>query len=232
MKARFTASIVVAVLLQSADAKAADPAASPSRECPRKLSDEDVRRILKPDLHVTDDDTIVVNYHDCMYGVMIMPPHGPPDSQFGIVLDADGNPPDVVRKYGYHGDTNEGPSYRKLKIPSYPQRARAKGITGIVLVRVSLAPHDNPPYLPDAIVDHAEVVEVEPHAASELTDGLIDEIATWKFNPPVSYGNALPVDLIVPVRFSIEGKPTPPADTKEFAIPDGAVLMDWIEVKG
>ena len=227
----FAASIFVAALPQAAVAAAIDTAAAPAHECPRKLSDADVRRILTPTLHIRNNDKVVIHYSQCEYGIMVWPAPITPDSQFGIVLDADGNLPEVVRKYGYHGDTNEGPSYRRLKIPAYPAAARAKGITGIVLMRVSLAIHDNPPYRPDAVVAHTEIVDVEPHDATELSDGLSDAVATWKFNPQVSYGNALSGDLIVPFRFSIEGQPVPRVDAKEFALRAGAVRMDWIEVK-
>jgi TonB family protein len=125
---------------------------------------------------------------------------------------------------GIHGNTNEDVSYRKISTLAYPTDALSKGISGKVLVRVSVAP--------DASVSDASIVQVLPRGATELTEGLINAIRQWRFNPLRQYGNELPSDVLVPVRFTIANRPSPSWSRQRFDMQKDVPWLAAIEVKG
>jgi TonB family protein len=209
------------VLATSAAASDWKPA-SDTRACPRKLSDVQIDQILTAQLPIKYAHTTTVNYARCIYGVVIWPNGGPVDSQTPIELDEDGHLPPAVLTYGIRSHViQDGPAYSIVIAPPYPVRAHEKHITGTVLVRVSIAP--------DKTVSNARIVRVSPRDAIALTDGLIDAIRRWQFVPLTLYGNPFPSDVVVPVRFSINGSSA--SDERKHIVVEDIPQLETIEVK-
>jgi TonB family protein len=211
-------------LILAATAAASDWKPPGAHHCPRKFSDEQIDQILKDKLKIDYDHRLTVNYTKCHYYMAIWPLPIVVDSNILIDLDEDGNLPPVVVKYGIRGNTNENVSYRKISKLTYPPSALNRRISGIVLVRVSIAP--------DATVSAASIVQVSPRDAGELTEGLVDAIRTWRFNPLTQYGNQLSSDVLVPVRFTITNRPLPSWSNRKLDMPKGVPWLETIEVSG
>ena len=218
------ALICAALCLFAASASASDSKPGEAHACPRKFTDEQVDRILIEKLPINYEHRLSVNYTNCRYYMVIWPLPIVVDSNTFVDLDEDGNLPDVVVKYGIHGNGHEGVSYRKISAIAYPANALSKGISGKVLVRVSVAP--------DATVSDASIEQVVPRGAIELTQGLLDVIRQWRFNPLTQYGNELPSDVLVPVQFTITNEPAPSWSQQKFDMPKDVPRLETIEVKG
>lgn len=224
-RARF---LYAGVLLCIATLAAAQTPAA-SQDCPRKFSDAQVDAILIEKLPARYAHTIEVNYVHCTYHAVLWVTGGAPDSEALIELDRDGNLPPEVVKYGYHGNATEDVSIRKAPLPNYPPRARAANITGSVWVRATVVPDSTQAY-PSASIGDARVVRVFPPAANALTEGLIDALRTWKFNPRLRYGNAVPREVLMRFRFLIDGKTEGAAESME--VPDGVYALEGVDIKG
>ena len=77
----------------------------------------------------------------------------------------------------------------------YPPRARARGITGRVLLRVLVKP--------DGTVGQLKVEDAEPEGVFE--EAALDAVTDWTFEPGRYHGTPVPAWIRVPVRFELEG---------------------------
>jgi protein TonB len=75
--------------------------------------------------------------------------------------------------------------------PSYPTRAREKGVSGVVQVQALLTA--------SGLVDRVRVAESVP----DLDEAALEAVRQWKFKPATCGGRPVPVWVMVPIRFTI-----------------------------
>lgn len=78
--------------------------------------------------------------------------------------------------------------------PSYPPRARAKGIEGYVKLRLLIGP--------DGSVQKASVVEVEPQGEG-FEDSALNTVRGWSFEPARYKGQPVKMTTELPLRFKL-----------------------------
>ena len=139
-------SISLSLISPSAFASGTEKQRASTSACPRKFSDDQIRQRLLGTLPVADAGGVSVRYENCSYRVLMWPAGHPVDSDVFVELDAEGNLPPEVVKYGWHGDEHAGVSLRKAPIPPYPVRAMAETIPGSIAVRVPVTPCSLPSY--------------------------------------------------------------------------------------
>jgi protein TonB len=74
--------------------------------------------------------------------------------------------------------------------PIYPPELRAQGVSGLVLVKCAIDPQGN---VTDAIVAKSSNPGFEPRA--------VEAIRKWKFKPARQDGNAIAVEVTIPIKF-------------------------------
>ena len=149
-------------------------------------------------------------------------------SAFGLVEatcpdNSKNNPGYAPPDSGIYGSVSrEEASYRKLTIPSYPAKALEEQISGTVLVHVWIQK--------DHSVSDAKIEYIAPTSAYSLAVGLVDLVRSWSFNAVAIHGTPIASDVIVPVRFAIDGHVrAKPIDLPSFP---NVPFLDTIEVIG
>jgi len=86
------------------------------------------------------------------------------------------------------------PSYLYNPAPNYPDLARQRGWTGEVLVRVRVDAAGN-----------VEAVTLERTSGYKILDqSALKRVRTWRFNPARKGPIAVPGEVAVPVRFTLD----------------------------
>jgi TonB family protein len=99
------------------------------------------------------------------------------DAEAPLVAGADGVP---------------APKRRQLVMPEYPERAKALGIRGIVLVEVLVER--------DGTISKAELIRSIP----ELDEAALAAVRQWEYEPTVVAGKPVRVRLTVPITFTLK----------------------------
>jgi len=102
------------------------------------------------------------------------------------------NPPDNG-KYLRVGGSVEAPVIITRVEPVYPAEARARGISGIVIVEARVSE--------EGIVDDVRVLKPLPYG---LDQAAIDGVKQWRFRPGMKDGKAIPVIFNITVNFRPE----------------------------
>lgn len=84
------------------------------------------------------------------------------------------------------------PKRRHLVIPDYPERAKALGIRGIVLIEVLVER--------DGTISQAELIRSIP----ELDQAALNAVRQWEYEPTVVAGKPVRVRLTVPITFTLK----------------------------
>lgn len=95
--------------------------------------------------------------------------------------------PDVVTKF----DTPPRPV--KTKPPQYPQRMRAEGVSGVVVVTM-------------VIDDGGKVIacQVAKTSNDAFNDPALEAVRTWVFEPAKVAGKAVRAKVSIPLKFEVE----------------------------
>ena len=73
--------------------------------------------------------------------------------------------------------------------PVYPETARTAGIAGVVMLEVTIGA--------DGSVTNARVLRSIP----QLDASAVEAVRQWRYEPTLINGTAVPVIIVVPVRF-------------------------------
>ena len=79
----------------------------------------------------------------------------------------------------------------RLDVPEFPEEAQAAGIEGVVDVEVLISP--------EGTVSEAQVVRSVPL----LDEPALKAVREWRFQPTIVNGQAVPVKMVVNVRFTL-----------------------------
>jgi len=137
----------------------------------------------------------------------------------GTLALADAKPHAATRE---EASGDHGATYASMIAPVYPAAALKGRVQGTVFVRVSVAA--------DGSVAAAHVDSIQPGTATVLGDAAVAAVKSWRFNPAVAGGKTVGGDVLVPIEFSLDGRPatiaapqagsTPVLDTLSVA-PEG-----------
>lgn len=87
------------------------------------------------------------------------------------------------------------PGYDDNPLPSYPLAARRRGVEGTVSLRVSVD-----------VAGHPRSVVVVASSGSDMLDETAQKaVRNWRFTPARRGGVAVAADIIVPIRFQLDG---------------------------
>lgn len=93
------------------------------------------------------------------------------------------------------GSGDNRPAYRDNPLPSYPLAARRRGIEGAVALKVAVDAEGRP-----------QAVAVVASSGSDMLDeAALNAVRRWRFTPARRGGVAVAADIIVPIRFQLDG---------------------------
>ncbi|MBN8887297.1 MAG: TonB family protein [Rudaea sp.] len=117
-----------------------------------------------------------------------------------------------------------GVSYRKMRPPVYPKEMIAAKISGTLYVRAHV---DAEGKVSDAYVDQAT-----PPIALALKDSALAAIKGWQFNPPMQNGRAVESEVLVPMKYRIEGETPSTVDYVAPVYPESVRALESIQITG
>lgn len=113
-------------------------------------------------------------------------------------------------------------SYRKMRPPVYPKEAIAAKISGVLYVRAHVDPQGN--------VAEAYVDQVVPVSALALKDAAVVAVKSWQFNPSTRNGRPIESDVLVPMRFRLDGATETTSNAGTPVYPDFVKRLESIVI--